>query len=157
MRNFTGIYLNAKENSGKPQLGYCLMEAVQPFIASNGVPSLQMSIGSHSTAGRDSDRKKELRKGRRKKDKDVGIICHYTQVVRTAQLAIAWTTATANLSSNLSAVGVASVLNRIGIFGPSFRIPLFPQYYYGTTHILSLSCHIIFHSFNNESSYCHSH
>ena len=42
-----------EENPGKTQLGYRLLKAVRPFIASNGVLCLQMwSIGSHSTPGR---------------------------------------------------------------------------------------------------------
>ena len=42
-----GNCLTAEENHGKP-----LMKAVQPFIASNGVPYLQMRlVGSHYTSG----------------------------------------------------------------------------------------------------------
>ena len=46
------IYLTAKENTGKPQLGDFLTKAVRQAIALNGVPYFQMtSIGSYSTSG----------------------------------------------------------------------------------------------------------
>ena len=50
-----GNCLTAEENHGKP-----LMKAVQPFIASNGVPYLQMrSVGPHSTPVWAKEGKKE--------------------------------------------------------------------------------------------------
>ena len=51
----------AAENTGKPQLGYLLMKAVRPVIASDdGLPYLQkISVGSHSTSGKDKECEKE--------------------------------------------------------------------------------------------------
>ena len=55
MYRYPGIYLKAKENPGKPQLGNRLMKAV----VSNGVVYLQMkSVGSHSTSGREKEAKR---------------------------------------------------------------------------------------------------
>ena len=54
------IYLRAKGNPVKPQLGDCLMKAMRSVIASNGVPYLQMrSLGLHSTSERGKKEKKE--------------------------------------------------------------------------------------------------
>ena len=51
-----GIYLTAEGNPRNPQLGDSLMKAVQPVIASNGVPFLQIrTVGSHSTSGREKE------------------------------------------------------------------------------------------------------
>jgi hypothetical protein len=48
----SGIYLTAEENTGKPQLGYCLMK---------WLCDLQMScVGSHSTSGREHEGKEEI-------------------------------------------------------------------------------------------------
>ena len=50
MHRSLGIYLTAKENAVKPQLGGRLMKAVRSVIASNGATYLQMrSVGSHGT------------------------------------------------------------------------------------------------------------
>ena len=38
------IYLTAEENPRKPQLGDCLMKALQTVSASNGVPYLQITV-----------------------------------------------------------------------------------------------------------------
>ena len=47
------------------------MKAVQPTIASNGVPYLQMkSVRSHSTSGREKEGKEERGKG-----KDIFCVC----------------------------------------------------------------------------------
>ena len=56
-----GICLRAEENPGKPQLGDRLTKRLwDQFIASNGVSFFQMrSVGSHSTWGREKERKKE--------------------------------------------------------------------------------------------------
>ena len=50
-----GIYLTAEEN---PQIGDCLMNGVQPVIASNQVPRLA-SVGSHNTSGKEKEGKDE--------------------------------------------------------------------------------------------------
>ena len=52
------IYLMAEENPGKPQLGDHLIKAVQPVIASNGVPYLQMISKITTMPGR--EREKEV-------------------------------------------------------------------------------------------------
>ena len=53
---FPAICLTAEENPRRP----CDEGAVRPFIASNGVPFLQMgSVGSHSTSGRETEGNKE--------------------------------------------------------------------------------------------------
>ena len=58
----SGIYLTSEENPGTPQLGDSHEEAVQPVIASNGVPFPQMrTVGPLSTSGREKELK---RKGR---------------------------------------------------------------------------------------------
>ena len=55
-----GIYSMAVENPVKLQLGDCLMKALQQFIASNGVPYLQMTtVGLHSISGRENKGKYE--------------------------------------------------------------------------------------------------
>jgi hypothetical protein len=52
-----GIYLKAEGNPRKPLLRV-LMKVMQPAIASNGVPYLQLrSIGLHSTSGKGERRK----------------------------------------------------------------------------------------------------
>ena len=40
----SGIYLMAEENPGKPLLGDRLMKVVRPFMASNGVPCLEIKV-----------------------------------------------------------------------------------------------------------------
>ena len=46
-----------EENPGNPQLGGRLMKAVQPGIASNGVPYLKMKwLESHNTSGRKEEK-----------------------------------------------------------------------------------------------------
>ena len=50
-----------------PEQGGRLMKVVRPFIASNGVPYIQMrSVGSHSTSGREKNGRTEGRKERTK-------------------------------------------------------------------------------------------
>jgi hypothetical protein len=52
------IYLTAEEDLGRSQLDH-LIKAVQPVIASNGIPYLQMmSVGSHRLSGREKQEKK---------------------------------------------------------------------------------------------------
>ena len=46
-----GIYLKTEENSGKPQLGD--RNGLRPVIAKNGVPYLEIWVGSHSTLMRE--------------------------------------------------------------------------------------------------------
>ena len=53
-----GICLTAEENPGKPQLGDCLVKAVQPVIATNGITYLQMnSVGFYCSYGKNKKRK----------------------------------------------------------------------------------------------------
>ena len=56
-----GIYLTTEENPEKPQLGNRLMKAVQPVIATNEVPYLQMrSIELHrEKQGKDEDQREK--------------------------------------------------------------------------------------------------
>ena len=55
-----GIYVTAEEKTRKPPSRSPLMKAVLPVIASNGVPSIEMKyVASHSTSGREMERKKE--------------------------------------------------------------------------------------------------
>ena len=54
------IYLTAEEALGKHELGDRLVKDVQPVIASNGVPYIQMrSVRSHRKSGREKEGKKE--------------------------------------------------------------------------------------------------
>ena len=54
MHRSPGICLTAEETPEKYQIGDRLMKVMEPVIALNGVPYLQMRlVGSHSTSGRE--------------------------------------------------------------------------------------------------------
>ena len=57
VNRYPDICLTPEENLGKPQLGNRLMKALRDqSVASNGVPLLQTSVGSHSTSGKQNKR-----------------------------------------------------------------------------------------------------
>ena len=64
----------AEENPGKPQLGDHVMIAMQPVIASNGIPYLQNDVGRISLHVREGEVREEGKNG-----EDIGCI---TQIIQ---------------------------------------------------------------------------